>query len=172
MQYDASTGIYSLVYGNGPQDLGAHVIPMDSNKFNTISAITVEHALLSLESFIENVDANATGGAATLDTRLSSLLGVNGNNLGSFVEGIFSANSTVKAVLQESESAHKAATDDRAAIRSEMSTADSVLQANLNQEVVDRQLADANLLASINQETSNRINADTLLTTHSIHFRQ
>ena len=165
MQYDASTGICSLVYGNGPSDLGAHVIPMDSTKFNTITASTVEHALLSLESFIETVDANATGGAATLDTRLSSLMGVGGNNLGSFVEGIFSSNSTVKAILQESESAHKAATDDRAAIRSEMSTADSVLQANIDQEAVDRQLADTNLLASVNQETANRMNADTLLTT-------
>ncbi len=165
MQYDNSTGIYSLVYGNGPSDLGAHVIPMDSDKFNTITASTVEHALLTLESFIETVDSNATGGAATLDTRLSSVMGLGGNNLGSFVEGIFSSNSTVKAVLQESESAHKAATDDRALIRSEMSTADAVLQSKLDQEEVARQLADASTMAALNQETSNRINSDSLLTT-------
>jgi len=162
MQYDASTGIYSLVYGNGPSDLGAHVIPMDSLKFNTITASTVEHALLTLESFIETVDSNATGGAATLDTRLSSVMGAGGNNLGTFVEGIFSSNSTVKAVLQESESAHKAATDDRALVRSQMQAADAVLQSKIDQEEVSRQLADANLSAAINQETSNRINADTL----------
>jgi hypothetical protein len=163
MQYDASTGIYSLVYGTGPSDLGAHVIPMDSNKFNTITASTVEHALLTLESFIETVDSNASGGAATLDTRLSSVMGVGGNNLGSFVEGIFSSNSTVKAALQESESAHKAATDDRAAIRSEVSASDAALQSKLDQEEVARQLADASTMSVLNQETSNRINADSLL---------
>ena len=158
MQYDASTGIFSLVLGNGPQDLGAHTVPMDATKFNTINSATIEHALLALESFIESVDSTATGGQATIDTRLTSLSGVSGNNLQSFIEGLFTDNQSIKTIMQESETLHKAAITDRAAIRAERLAADGVLQSNIDQEEVSRQLADANLSAAINQETANRIN--------------
>ena len=164
MQYDASTGIFSLVLGTGLQDLGAQTIPMDANKFNTINSATIEHALLALESFIENVDATATGGQATIDTRLTSLSGVSGNNLQSFIEGLFTANQSIKTTLQESETLHKAAITDRALLRSEVQAADTVLQTNIDAEASTRSIADLQLQTNIDSEASARSSADAVLT--------
>lgn len=163
IDYDVSTGLYSLVLGTGSNDLGAQTVPMDQTKFSTVAGSTVEAALVALEALIVQVDATLTGGAATLDTRLTTLSGVSGNNLQSFTEGLFSDNKSIKEVLQESESLHKAAQVDRATIRSEVAAADTVLQSNIDSEASSRALADNQLQTNISAEAASRESADLLL---------
>ena len=135
--------------GNGANDLGAHSLPVDGTLFNVVNGATVLALLQSLEAYIQSVDSAATGGQATLDTRLTSLAGVSGNNLGIFIDGYFSSNSTIKAVLQESESAHKSAGNDRAVIRSQFADADAILQNNINLLGASMDFADAALQTNI-----------------------
>ena len=167
IQYDASTGIYSLVLGNGVNDLGAHTVPVDSTEFSTVTGNTVLAILKALESYIASVDTNATGGVSTVETRLTSLAGVSGNNLTTFTQNLFSDNQSIKYVLQESEVLHKAHQTDRTAIRNEMSidkaaleaailaettartNADTLLQSNIDNEAASRAVADANLQAQL-----------------------
>ena len=152
LTYDAGTGIYSLVIGNGAGQLGGHTLPVDSALFNTVNGSTVLGILQALEAYIDTVDASATGGANTIDTRLSSLVGVAGNNLGSFTDGIFSDNKTVKEVLQESETAILAAQTDRSSIRSEFAAADTAISNTVTALTGAMMAADIALGASISQE--------------------
>ena len=163
LQYDELTGIYSLVFGTGINDLGAQTIPVDPTEFTTVNGSTVLAILKALETFIVQVDANATGGSTTINTRLTSLAGVSGNNLESFTQGIFSSNSSIKAVLQESEVEHKSAQTDRALIRSQFAAADTALQANIDAETIARTGADVQLQANIDSEASARAAQDAIL---------
>lgn len=150
ISYNTGSGIYSLVFGNSAEQLGAHTLPVDQTEFSTVVGGTILDLMKSLEALIIQVDTNATGGAATLDTRLSNLSGVSGANLLAFNEGIFTDNSTIKAVLQESESLHAASTTDRALIRTQFASADAALQANIDAEASARSSADQ-------QETQSRL---------------
>lgn len=163
MQYDASTGIYSLVLGNGVNDLGAHTVPVDSTEFSTVTGSTVLAVLKALEAYIALVDTNATGGVSTVETRLNSLAGVSGNNLTTFTQNLFSDNQSIKYVLQESEVLHKAHQTDRAAIRNEMSIDKATLEAAILAETTARANADTLLQANIDNEASSRAVADSVL---------
>jgi len=143
ISYNTGSGIYSLVFGNSAEQLGAHTLPVDQTEFSTVVGGTILDLMKSLEALIIQVDADATGGSATNDTRLTNLSGVTGANLLSFSEGIFTPNSTIKAVLQESESLHVASTTDRTLIRSQFASADAGLQANIDAEATSRASADS-----------------------------
>ena len=162
IDYDANAGRYTLRLGLSASEVGAQTLPMDSTKFTTLSVAqdNQEKVNLALESLIVAVDQSASQGSTTLALRLDNLSGVSGSNLGVFSEGIFSENSDIKSVLQESESAHKSATDDRALIRSQFASADSSLQnaidaeeqariAAVSAEATSRSIADASLQAQI-----------------------
>ena len=163
LSYDVNTGIYSLVIGNGAGELGSHSIPVDGSLFNTVNGSTVLGLLQSLEAYIEQVDLNATGGAATISTRLTSLSGVAGNNLQSFTEGLFTDASSIKVVLQEAETLIKASQDEDIAIRAAFAAADTGLQNNINNEASARSLADIGLQANIDAEAGLRLAGDASL---------
>ena len=71
---------------------------VDGTQFTVISGSDVLEIMQNLESYITTVDSTATGGQATIDTRLSTLVGVNGNNLETFTEGIFSDSLNIKMI--------------------------------------------------------------------------
>ena len=162
LRYDATTGIYSVAFGTGSNELGAHAIPVDPTVFGAVlnTASDTQDALKKLETFIQQVDTNGANGTASVTLRIDNLIGVSGSNLGTFAEGVFSQNSDVKSVLQESETAHKNATNDRALIRAQFAAADTVLTNNLNIEAANRQNGDLNLASLIASETSARQSAD------------
>ena len=155
LDYDPGAGVYALRLGTEANKLGAQTLPMDATKFQTIAASNTdqEKVNLALEQYIKSVDDNATGGVTTTNTRLDSLSGVTGNNLGAFTGGVFTDNSNIKNVLQESETKHVAADTDRAAIRSEVATADAAINSALQAETLRALSAEAS-------ETSARQVAD------------
>jgi len=153
ISYDPLSGQYSLNKGTALTALGAQSLPVDSTEFTTITGSTTLAILKALEAFIISVDTAATGGAATLDTRLDTLSGVEGNSLESFTGSTFSDNKNIKEVLQESETKHEAADTDRGAIRTEFGNADTVLNAKIDAEIARATNAEAT-------EASNRANAD------------
>ena len=132
--YDAGSGQMSLNRGVNAGQLGAQTLPADSTKFSVVTGSTVEALLIALETLIVSVDASATGVSTTINTRLSSLSGVSGNTLETFNGSTFADSQTVKQVLQHSENKHEDADADRAAIRSEFSSADTTLQSNIDAE--------------------------------------
>lgn len=165
LNYDAATGKYSLVFGNANGQIGAQTIPVNNAEFQTITASTVLAALKGLESYIATVDSNATGGAATIGTRLDSISGVSGNNLGAFSDSAFPSNSTIKQVFEASLIKHLAADADRASIRSSFASADASIQTSLDNEiarataaetaeVTARTSADATLQSAMSANTS------------------
>ncbi len=156
LNYDATTGKYSLVFGNANGQIGAQTIPVNNAEFQTITASTVLAALKGLENYIGTVDSNATGGAATIGTRLDSLSGVSGNNLSTFNDPTFPDNSTIKQVFEASLVKHLAADVDRAAIRSSFSSADASIQSSLDAEIVRATTAETS-------EATARSSADTAL---------
>lgn len=156
IQYDSATGSYSLLLGNSIGQLGAHTVPVNSAEFNVINGDTVLAILKALETFITDVDTNATGGNTTVNTRLSNLSGVSNNNMGTFTNGLLTPNSNIKALIQELETLAKSAISDNTAIRNEFAAADAVLQASINSETLNR-------VAAINSEISTRSSADTTL---------
>ncbi|CAM0102713.1 hypothetical protein VPH5P1C_0018 [Vibrio phage 5P1c] len=160
ISYTTGTGAFALDFGNTTGKLGAHSIPVDSNEFSVVTGTTILTVLKALETYIADVDTAATGGTATVNTRLNSLSGVTGNNLTTFTQGLFTGNSSIKTILQESETLHKSATADRAAIRTEFASADSNLQSNLNSETATRLANDNTLQSNINIEASTRASAD------------
>jgi len=164
ISYDAVTGIYSLNLGNANGELGAHSVPLDPALFSIITGATVKEALLQLEAEIQQVDTNGANGTTTVNTRIDNLVGVNGSNLGTFSGNLFADNLSVKVILQASETAHEAATVDRAAVRSEFAAADSTLQSNITSEETARIAADNALTQSLSAETLARTSADTVLT--------
>ena len=163
LSYDSANGQFGLVLGNNNGELGAHTVPVDGTQFNVVNGSSVLQLMQNLETYITNVDTAATGGQATVNTRLTNLVGVSGNNLGTFNESLFSDNLSVKQILQESETLHKNATTDRAAIRSEFGSADTTLQNNLNSEITRATNAENALSTSLGIEVTNRTNADTTL---------
>ena len=181
MTYTAGTGTYSLDFGNSTSQLGAHSVPVNANEFNNIVPSTVLQALTQLEELVEAVDVAASGGQATISTRLDNLSGVTGANLTTFTQGLFSDNKTIKEILQESESLHKSAIQDRAALRSEAVTeaarvdaailtektraegAEATLQANITSEAVSRASGDATQQANLLAEAMTRSSEDTAI---------
>jgi len=168
--YDTGNGSFSLNLGTQSTEVGAQTVPVDSTEFNVVNGSTVLAVLKALESYITTVDTNATGGAATLDTRLTSVSGVSGNNMGSFNDSLFPSNATIKQVLEASLAQHLAATADRAAISAAFASADASLQSNIDAEVLrattaesneaaTRSASDAILQTAINQN-SNAINSE------------
>ena len=156
LNYTAGTGSYSIDFGNSTNQLGAHSIPVDANEFSVVTGGTILAILKALETLITEVDAAASGGTATVNTRLNNLAGVSGNSLTTFTQGLFTENATIKAILQESEVLHKSAMQDNNAIRSEFAAADSILQSNIDTEASARQSA-------ITAESQQRTSADNLL---------
>jgi len=156
LNYDAATGKYSLVFGNANGQIGAQTIPVNNAEFQTITASTVLAALKGLENYISTVDSNATGGAATIGTRLDSLSGVSGNNLGAFSDSAFPSNSTIKQVFEASLVKHLAADADRAAIRASFASADASIQSSLDNEI-------ARAIAAESSEATARASADATL---------
>lgn len=163
--YDNITGKFSINFGTSTTSLGAQTIPVDNAEFSTVTGDNVLLVLKALESYIVQVDTNATGGASTLDTRLTSLSGVSGNNLGTFSGPVFPDGATVKQVLEASSTEHINAGVDRAAIRSQYATADQIIQNNLDAEIarataaedaeaVTRATSDSNLQNAINANSS------------------
>ena len=133
--YDNLNGSFSLQLGTANNQVGAQTVPVDNSEFSTVAGTTVLAVLKALEAFIVQVDANATGGSATIETRLTNLAGVSGNNLGAFNDTTFPSNSTVKQVLEASLAKHLYADNDRAAIRSQFTTGDANLQTQLDAEI-------------------------------------
>ena len=142
LTYDAASGQFGLDLGNVSGKLGAHTLPIDSNEFSSATGSNVLAIAKSLESLILNGQTNQATQTAAVDSRISSCTGVSGSNLGPF-GGRYSDNATIKQVLQESEQDLTDSESDRAAIRSEFSSADSALQSNLNNEAFLRQQADS-----------------------------
>ena len=154
--YDASTGIYSIAFGNSAGQLGGHTIPVNSNEFTNVSGSTVLSILKALETYISNVDSTATGGTATIDTRLSTLAGVTGNSMGTFVGGILSDNLSIKPLIQEIETALAAATTDRASLRAEFAASDAALNTAITAEAATRSAQDITLTQAIATEAATR----------------
>ena len=166
LNYDAASGLISIDKGNTAGKLGAHTLDVDTNEFTTITGSTTLAILKALEAFIVQVDSNATGGATTIDTRLTNLSGVTGNSLETFNGSTFTDNQTIKQVLQQSENKHEGADTDRAAIRSEVSATESALEASIQTEKLRalsaeaseasaRQSADNTLQSNINTTNTN-----------------
>lgn len=156
LAYDTGTGIFSLSFGNSAGELGAHSIPVNPAEFSVVTGSTILALLKAMETYISNVDAAATGGAATIDTRLSTLSGVAGNSMGTFNGSILTDNLAIKPLIQEIETALAAGTVDRAAIRSEFASADSVLSAAITTEASVRNSADITLTQALATETATR----------------
>ena len=181
LNYTAGTGTFSLDFGTSASQIGAQSVPVDVNSFNNLAPSTVLEALTQLETLVEAVDVAASGGQATISTRLDNLSGVTGANLTTFTQGLFNDNKNIKENLQESETLHKSAIQDRAAIRSENSAestrvdaailtektraeaAEATLQANLDAEAVSRATGDATQQANLLSEAITRSSADTAL---------
>tara|TARA_R110002020_G_scaffold461823_2_gene680979 strand:+ start:65 stop:2509 length:2445 start_codon:yes stop_codon:yes gene_type:complete len=159
LDYDTASGVFSVNTGTGAQDLGAQTLPMDSTKFQIldVSNSNVEFALLALEGLIQSVDNAATGGTTTVTTRLDNLSGVTGSNLSTFSGGVFNDNSTIKAVLQQSEGLHVSSTQDRAAIRSEAAAQATTEATALGNEVTARQNQDSNLQQNIDTLSNTQV---------------
>ena len=182
LNYDAASGVFSVRTGTGVQDLGAQNLPMDSTKWQVLGTdnTNVEFALLALESLIQSVDQNASSGSTTLSTRIDNLAGVSGAHMSEF-NGVLPDNSSLKSVLQASESLHAGSSQDRAAIRTEAnaqatseaaalaseaairSSFDSTLQSNINTLSATQVSDKAELSNTINTNNINRVAAENSL---------
>jgi hypothetical protein len=182
LNYDAASGVFSVRTGTGVQDLGAQNLPMDSTKWQVLGTdnTNVEFALLALESLIQSVDQNASSGSTTLSTRIDNLAGVSGAHMSEF-NGVLPDNSSLKSVLQASESLHAGSSQDRAAIRTEAnaqatseaaalaseaairSSFDSTLQSNINTLSATQVSDKAELSNTINTNNINRVAAENAL---------
>ena len=160
LSYDSSTGVMTIVYGVGADELGGQNIPHGAN-FTVISSNgKIDDAMEKLEALIVSVETSGADGTATLTTRLNNLMGVNGANMTTFSQGLFSDNKNIYQLMQESELLHKAAINDRAAIRNENASSESILQSNIDTEQASRIASDANLQSKIDIEETNRVQAD------------
>ena len=164
--YDPATGKYTVNFGTTSTSIGAQTIPVDNAEFTTVTGSTVLTILKALETYISQVDSNATGGSATIDTRLTSLSGVSGNNLGNFNNNLFPDNGTIKQILEASLTEHLNATADRAAIRASNATDKASLQSSIDNEVQrasGAELAESNARAAADTTLQNAINANSSL---------
>jgi len=165
ISYDAGSGQYSLNLGTGSTEVGAQSLPANGALFSTVTGSTILDLLLALEVLVNQVDANATGGAVTIGNRLDTLSGTTTNNLGAFSGSTFTDNQSIKQVLQESEGKHETSDADRIAVRTEFASADAVISANLlaetnrslsaeASEASARQASDISLQSQISQNAS------------------
>lgn len=162
VDYDASTGTYSVRVGTDNNSINASTINHNAN-FSTINpAAKVQNALEALEQFIEDSNTARDTANNSTSTRIDSLVNA-GNHLGSFSGTTFDSDKSVKYVLQQSEAQHEAATADRALIRQEFANADTTLQNNIDAEAVTRANADTTINQNLSQETTNRVNGDNAL---------
>ena len=127
MNYNASTGQFSVDLGTASYELGAHNLPVSSSEFNTVSGSNILDIAKALESLITNGQQTQQQETQTVDTRISSCTGVSGSNLGNF-GGRFSNNSTIKSVLQEAELEIANSEVANTTLRQDMNTADATLQ--------------------------------------------
>ncbi len=162
--YDASTGIYSLDFGNAAGDLGAHTMPINGSLFNTVNGSTVLALLQSMEAYIATVATNSTNQGTQTEDRIDNICGSTGSGLGSFDGSTLPSDESVKTNLQTVENELEAATIDRAAIRSEFATADNTLSGQISAEATARFFAIQALTQSLASESTTRANADTSLT--------
>lgn len=163
--FDANTGVFSLDIGTTASELGGQTLPHGCT-FTTISPSSdIKDALLKLEALINAVDQSGADGTAALTTRINNLTGTTGNNYGTFTGSSFADNQSGKQLFQASETLHESATSDRAAIRTEFTTADSGLQSNIDSEAATRLSNDNTLQANIDTEAATRASADAGLQT-------
>jgi len=163
--YDNGSGQFSLNMGTSVDKLGGQTIPVDSNEFSVVNGTTVLAVLKALETYISQVDSSAGSGTATLNTRLDSLVGVSGNNMGAFNDTAFPSNATIKQVLEASLVKHLFADNDRAAMRAVRNSQVAGLQANIDAEIArataaeaseatSREASDSTLQSAINANSS------------------
>jgi len=137
LSYDAASGQFGLVLGNSVGQLGAHTLPIDGNLFTSITGSNIGEIAKKLEDLILQVESSGNSGTAVVNTRLSTLSGVNGNSM-AIIGALFSDNSTIKDLFIETEALLQAGITDRAAIRSEFASADTSLQNSINAETAAR----------------------------------
>ena len=157
--------LFQLNHGLGGTDLGAQTLPATTTGWQVInpSQPTTLSVLLALEQLIINVDQSGADGTAALTARINALIGVTGNNLGIFNEGIFPDNEDVKDVLQASETLIK---NNQEAINAETQArinGDATLQTNLDAEANTRQAKDDQLTFLITTEIADRQQGDAAL---------
>ena len=181
LTYSTATGAYSLDFGTTGTKLGAQTLPIDDSTFTSVSGDNVLALLQDMETYVAAVDTAATGGQATANIRLNALSGVNGNHLQTFVHGLFTANKSIKEVLQEIENLIKTSQDTDTAIYAAMATetdrvdaailaektraesAEAVLQTNITSESVSRASGDATLQSNLLAEAMTRSIEDTAI---------
>ena len=102
-RYDAGTGTVSVELGNGTNELGAHVLPVDSSCFSRISASDTKTAMVALEDLAESIELASTTLITNLSNRFDTVVGAGATatHLGSFTGGLKpNVNSTVKEAIQ------------------------------------------------------------------------
>ncbi|CAH9015714.1 conserved hypothetical protein [Vibrio phage 150E35-1] len=157
--FDTNTGVFSLDFGTTASEIGGQSIPHGAT-FTTIAPTSdIKDALLKLEILINAVDQSRSDGESTLTTRINNLSGVTGSNYGTFTGTSFADNQNSKQLHQASETLHESATADRAAIRSEFSSADATLQGNIDAEESAR-------ISAVSTEATARTSADSTLQTN------
>lgn len=103
LAFDSGTGKYSVTYGNGIGELGAHVIPVNSTLFSRINQSDVSGALVAIEDLAEEIETASTNLTNALATRLDGVIGAGATATSM---GIFTGthkpetNSTVKVCIQ------------------------------------------------------------------------
>jgi hypothetical protein len=162
MNYSASTGQFSVDLGNASYELGAHNLPVSSSEFNTVSGNTILEIAKALESLVSTGQTTQQQATVTVDTRISSCTGVSGSNLGNF-GGRFSNDSTIKAVLQETEVELANNETANTTLRQDMNTADATLQSNIDSANSSRISGDLGVTAaSIARDNTLQSNIDTV----------
>ena len=158
--YDSNTGVFSISYGTGAQQLGGQNVDHGAT-FTTITPnAKINDALQKLETLIIAVDQSGADGTAALTALMNNRDGVTGVNYETFTGNLLSDNKNAKQLYQEIEVLLQSAIDDRAAIRSEMAAGDAALQTNINSEAAARASADSTLQTNINNEATTRAGAD------------
>lgn len=102
-RYDAGTGVISVKLGNSLNELGAHVLPVDSACFARISASDTKNAMVELEALITSVENAMTTLNTNLSNRLDAVVGAGAGaaHLGSFTgTNKPDVNSTIKEAIQ------------------------------------------------------------------------
>ena len=162
MNYSASTGQFSVDLGTASYELGAHNLPVNPSEFNTVSGTNILDIAKALESLVSTGQQTQQQETQTVDTRISSCTGVSGSNLGSF-GGRFSNDSTIKAVLQETEVELANSEAANTTLRQDMNTADATLQSNIDAANTSRISGDAGVTsASIARDNTLQANIDTV----------
>jgi len=164
ISYTAGTGVFSLNLGTTVSQLGGQTIPVDAAEFTEVTGNTVLAILKAIESALLTKDAAQTTVTSGITSRITALVGSSASNMGTFTQGLFSSNQSVKQLLQASETLHKSSLTDRGAIRTEFAAADAALQSNIDSEANTRSSATTTLQANIDSEANARNLGDATLT--------